>query len=93
VSTRVSVNGNLTDVRQPVTITAEKTFAFGGGVIVSRRRDALESLSAAVHVLDDFAVKIGITSHRSAWPTEQPENDLRGSETLITLGGQYSLIW
>jgi hypothetical protein len=93
LSTRVSVNGNLTDVRQPVTITAEKTFAFGGGVLVSRRRDALESLTAAVHVLEDFAIKVGITSHRSAWPNEQPSNDLRGSETLFTLGGQYSLIW
>ena len=30
-STRLSVNGKLTSIRQPVTITAEKSFAFGGG--------------------------------------------------------------
>jgi len=41
VSTRVSLNGNLTEVRLPVSLSAEKTFAFGGGAIISRRRDAL----------------------------------------------------
>ena len=34
----VSLNGNLTEVRLPVSLSAEKTFAFGGGAIVSRRR-------------------------------------------------------
>ena len=32
VSTRISLNGNLTEVRLPVSITAEKSFAFGGRV-------------------------------------------------------------
>ena len=49
-STRISINGNLTSVRHPVTITAEKTFAFGGGAIVARRRDALERLTAVFRV-------------------------------------------
>jgi hypothetical protein len=93
VSTRISANGNLTSVRQPVTMTAEKSFAFGRGAIVSRRRDAVESFSAAVQLVDDFAVKIGVTSHRIAWPDEDPASDLRGSETLFTLGGQYSITW
>jgi hypothetical protein len=92
-STRVSVNGNLTSVRQPITITAEKTFAFGGGAIVSRRRDALERLTAGVRVMDNFSVNLGLSSHRMAWPTEDPTVDQRGAETLYTVGAQYSLTW
>jgi hypothetical protein len=93
VSTRVSINGNLTDVRLPVSLTAEKTFAFGGGAIVPRRRDSIERLVASIHLVDAFALNLGLSSHRSAWPNDQPRNDLRASETLFTLGGQYSLAW
>jgi hypothetical protein len=93
VSTRVSLNGNLTEVRLPVSLSAEKTFAFGGSAIVSRRRDALERLVASVHLVDAFAVNFGLTSHRSAWPADQPVDDFRASETLFTLGGQYTLSW
>lgn len=93
VRTRVSANGNLTSERLPVTITAEKTFAFGGGAILSRRRDALERLSAGVYLVEGFALDLGITSHRLAWPGDQPSNDLRGSEVTFTLGGQYTLAW
>jgi hypothetical protein len=93
LGTRISANGRLTSVRIPVSLTAERTQAFGGGAIVSRRREALERLSAAVHVVDDFAVMLGLSSHRIAWPGDQPSGDLRASEVLITLGGQYSLSW
>ncbi len=92
-STRVSVNGNLTSVRQPVTITAEKTFAFGGSAIVSRRREALERLTAGMNLFDGFALNVGLSSHRIAWPDANPSYDLRASETLMTLGGQYSVSW
>jgi hypothetical protein len=92
-STRVSINGNLTSVRHPVTLTAEKTFAFGGGAIVSRRRDALERLTAGIRVVDDVALNIGVSSHRMAWPEAHPSDDLRATETVITLGGQYSVTW
>jgi hypothetical protein len=92
-STRLSVNGNLTSVRHPVTITAEKTFAFGGGAIVARRRDALERLTAAVRVFDDFALNVGLSSHRIAWPEDDPSADLRASETRVILGGQYTVTW
>jgi hypothetical protein len=92
-STRVSVNGNLTSVRHPVTLTAEKTFAFGGGAIVSRRRDALERLTAGIRLVDDLALSLGVSSHRIAWPEADPSEDLRASETVITLGGQYSVTW
>jgi len=93
VSTRVSLNGNLTEVRLPVSLSAEKTFAFGGGAIVSRRRDNLERLVASVHVVDALSLNLGMTSHRSAWPGAQPVDDFRASETLFTLGGQYTLSW
>jgi len=93
IGTRISANGRLTSVRIPVSLTAEKTLAFGHGPIVSRRRDALERLSASVHVFDAFAVNLGLSSHRIAWPSEQPPGDLRASEVLITMGGRYSLTW
>jgi hypothetical protein len=92
-STRISVNGDLTSIRQPITITAEKTFAFGGGAIVARRRDALDRLTAGIRLLDDFALNVGLSSHRIAWPDSEPSADLRASETLVTLGGQYSVTW
>ena len=90
---RVSANGNLTSERLPVTITAEKTFAFGGGAIISRRRDALERLTAGIYLVNGFAIDLGVTSHRLAWPNQDPANDLRGSEVTFTLGGQYTLSW
>jgi hypothetical protein len=93
VSTRISINGNLTQVRLPVSLSAEKTFAFGGGVIVSRRRDALERLVASIHLVDAFALNLGLSTHRSAWPNEEPGSDFRASETLMTLGGQYTITW
>jgi hypothetical protein len=93
VRTRVSANGNLMSERLPVTIAAEKTFAFGGGAIVSRRRDALERLTAAIYVVNGFAIDMGVTSHRLAWPNTDPADDLRGSEVTFTLGGQYTLSW
>jgi len=93
VSTRISANGNLMSVRHPITITAVKTFAFGGGAIVSRRRENLEQLTAAVQLVDELALKIGVSSMRIAWPSERPADDLRGSETLVTLGGQYTVAW
>jgi hypothetical protein len=76
-----------------VSLTAEKTFAFGGGAIVSRRRDALERLVASVHLVDALAVDFGLATHRSAWPNDEPASDFRASETLFTLGGRYSVSW
>jgi hypothetical protein len=93
VSTRVSLNGNLTEVRLLVSISAEKAFAFGGGAIISRRRDALERLTASLHLVNDFALNLGVSTHQSAWPNDVPRNDLRANETLFTLGGQYTLTW
>jgi len=93
VRTRVSANGNLTSERLPVTISAEKTFAFGGGAIVSRRRDALERLTAGIYLVNGFAIDLGVTSHRLAWPNANPADDLHGSEVTFTIGGQYTLSW
>jgi hypothetical protein len=93
VSTRIRINGNLTEVRLPVSVSAEKTFAFGGGAIVSRRRDAVERLVASVHLVDAFAFNLGLATHRSAWPNQEPASDFRASETLFTIGGQYTVTW
>jgi hypothetical protein len=93
VATRVSANGRLTSVRIPVSVTAEKTFAFGGGAIVSRRRDDLDRLSASVHVLESFALNFGVSSQRIAWPGDRPSMDLRASEVLLTMGARYTLTW
>jgi hypothetical protein len=93
LGTRISANGRLTAVRIPISLTAEKTLAFGGGPIVSRRRDALDRIAASVHLFDGFAVNLGFSSHRLAWPTDQPSGDLRASEVLLTMGGRYSLTW
>jgi hypothetical protein len=92
-STRVSVNGNLTSVRHPITVTAEKTFSFGGSAILARRRDALERLTASVRLVQNFALNFGLSSHRVAWPEDDPSQDIRGAETLLTVGGQYALTW
>jgi hypothetical protein len=93
VSTFVSLNGGLTEVRTPVTITLEKTFAFGGEPLIPRRRDQLERLTIGVDLVRNFALRIGMTTHRSAWPTQDRASDLRASEVYYTIGGQYTLSW
>jgi hypothetical protein len=93
VSTFVSLNGGLTEVRNPVTVTLEKTFAFGGEPMIPRRRDQLERLTIGLDLVRNFALRIGMTTHRSAWPTEDRSSDLRASEIYYTLGGQYTLSW
>lgn len=93
VSTRISANGRLTAVRIPVSVTAEQTYGFGGGPIVSRRREALERLSASVHVLESLAFNFGVSNHRIAWPGDRPSADLRASEVLLTMGARYTLTW
>jgi hypothetical protein len=92
VSTFISLNGGLTEVRNPVTITLEKTFAFGGEPLIPRRRDELERLSVGIDLVRNFALRLGMSTHRSAWPTEGT-SDLRASEVFYTLGGQYTLSW
>jgi hypothetical protein len=93
VSTFVSLNGGLTEVRTPVTVTLEKTFAFGGEPLIPRRRDALERLTFGLELVRDFALRLGMTTHRSAWPTADGTSDLKASEVYYTIGGQYTLSW
>jgi hypothetical protein len=93
VSTFLSLNGGLTEVRNPVTVTLEKTFAFGGEPMIPRRRDQLERLTIGLDLVKNFALRIGMTTHRSAWPTEDQASDLRASEIYYTIGGQYTLSW
>lgn len=93
VSTFVSLNGGLTEVRTPVTVTLEKTFAFGGEPLIPRRRDALERLTFGLDLVRNFALRLGMTTHRSSWPTSDGAGDLRASEVYYTIGGQYTLSW
>jgi hypothetical protein len=93
VSTFLSLNGGLTEVRSPVTVTVEKTFAFGGEPMIPRRRDQLERLTVGVDLVRNFALRIGMTTHRSAWPTQNRATDLQASELYYTVGGQYTLSW
>jgi hypothetical protein len=93
VSTFVSLNGGLTEVRNPVTITLEKTFAFGGEPMIPRRRDQLERLTIGLDLVRNFALRLGMTTHRSAWPIADGTSDLRASETYYIVGGQYTISW
>jgi len=93
VSTFVSLNGGLTEVRTPLTVTLEKTFAFGGEPLIPRRRDALERLTFGVDLVRGFALRLGMTTHRSAWPTADGTSDVRASEVYYSLGGQYTISW
>ena len=93
VSTFVSLNGGLTEVRNPVTVTLEKTFAFGGEPMIPRRRDQLERLTIGLDLVRNFALRLGMTAHRSAWPTADGTSDLKASEVYYTVGGQYTISW
>jgi hypothetical protein len=93
VSTFLSLNGGLTEVRSPVTVTVEKTFAFGGEPMIPRRQDQVERLTVGVNLIRDFALRLGMTTHRSAWPTKDQATDLRASEIYYTLGGQFTVSW
>jgi hypothetical protein len=93
VSTFLSLNGGLTEVRSPVTVTVEKTFAFGGEPMIPRRRDEVERLTVGVDLVRNFAVRLGMTTHRSAWPTNNRTSDLQASEIYYTVGGQYTISW
>ena len=93
LSTFVSLNGGLTEVRTPVTVTLEKTFAFGGEPLIPRRRDQLERLTLGLDLIRNFAIRFGMTTHRSAWPTQDQMVDLKASEIYYTIGGQYTLSW
>jgi hypothetical protein len=93
MSTYISLNGGLTEVRSPVTVTIEKTFAFGGEPMIPRRQDQLERLTLGINLVRDFALRVGMTTHRSAWPTNNQATDLTASEVYYTLGGQFTLSW
>ena len=93
LSTFVSLNGGLTEVRTPVTVTLEKTFAFGGEPLIPRRRDQLERLTLGLEMVRNFALRLGMTTHRSSWPTQDRLSDLKASEVYYTIGGQYTISW
>jgi hypothetical protein len=44
-------------------------------------------------VVRNFALRLGMTTHRSAWPTEDRQSDLKASEVYYMIGGQYTISW
>jgi hypothetical protein len=93
LSTVVSLNGALTEIRSPVSLTVEKTFAFGGGAIMPRRRDGTDRMIVGVQLAPNVALRLGLNSRRSAWPIEGSTGDIQVSETYYSLGAQYTLTW
>lgn len=93
VSTFVSLNGNLTDVRTPVSVTLEKTFAFGGDPLVSRRREGTDRMTVGIQLAPNLALRLGTSARHSAWPIEGSTGNIRISETYYSIGAQYTLTW
>jgi hypothetical protein len=92
LSTFLSVNGALTEVRLPITVTLDRTFAFGNQSMMPRRREQLERLTIAWEFLPSLALRLRVADRRSSWPTGQP-TDLHASEGGYSLGAQYTLGW
>jgi hypothetical protein len=93
LSTVISVNGNLTEIRSPVSLSLEKTFAFGSGAILPRRRDGTERMMVGLQLTPAVALRLGIHSRRSSWPIDGSTGDIQASEIYYSLGAQYSLTW
>ncbi len=93
LSTLVSLNGNLTDIWSPLSLTFEKTFAFGGGPIISRRRDGAERMMFGVQVAPTVALRFGVNARRSSWPIEGSLSDIQASEVYYSVGAQYTISW
>ena len=48
--------------------------------MIPRRRDALERLTFGIDLMRGFSLRLGMTTHRSAWPTADGTSDVRASE-------------
>ena len=92
LSTFLSFNGALTEVRLPITVTLDRTFAFGDQSMMPRRREQLQRLTIAWEFLPSLALRVRMADRRSSWPTGQP-TDLHASEGGYSLGAQYTLGW
>ena len=93
LSTFLSINGSLTEVRLPLTVTVDKTFAFGDQSILPRRQEHAERLTIAWEFLSNLALRLRIASRRSTWPTGQEASDLFTNEAGYSLGAQYTVGW
>ena len=93
VSTFISLNGHLTDVRGPISMTLEKTFAFGGNAIIPRRRDGAERMTIGWKLTPRAALRLGMHTRRSAWPVDGSAEDIQVSESYYSIGAQYTLSW
>lgn len=93
LSTFFSINGGLTEVRLPLTVTLDKTFAFGDQSIMPRRQEQVERLTLAWEFLPSLALRLRIASRRSSWPAGQEASDLFANESAYSLGAQYTVGW
>ena len=93
LSTFLSINGGLTEVRLPLTVTLDKTFAFGDQSILPRRQEQVERLTLAWEFLPSLALRLRIASRRSTWPTGQEASRLYANEAAYSLGAQYTVGW
>jgi hypothetical protein len=93
LSTYLSVNGHLTEVRTPVTIVVEKTFAFGGSGVVPARRYRLDRLTLGLNLVRNLALRAGVSSRWSTWPGAEQGSDVKATELYYTVGGEYTVSW
>jgi hypothetical protein len=93
LSTFLSINGGLTEVRMPLTITVDKTYAFGDESLYTRRREELERLTIGWNILPSLALRMKIATRRSSWPIEHGQSDLYATQTDFSLGAQLSTGW
>ena len=93
LSTYISFNGALTEVRNPVSFTVEKTLAFGGSGVVPRRRDGTDRLTMGVQLTPGVALRFGLNTRHSTWPVAGSNDNIQASEVYYTLGAQYTLSW
>jgi hypothetical protein len=93
LSTFISINGALTEVRLPVTVTLDRTIAFGDQAPMSRRQEQLQRLTIAWEFLPSLAFRLGVAASRSSWPSGAQTSDLHASEAAYSLGAQYTFGW
>ena len=93
LSTFISINGALTEVRLPVTVTLDKTIAFGDQSPRSRRQEQLQRLTVAWEFLPSLALRLRVAASTSSWPSGTGTSDLHASEAGYSLGAQYTLGW
>ena len=93
LTTFLSFNGALTDVRIPLTVTVDRMIAFGDQSLQAEGEEQLERLTLAWEVLPDLALRLRMATRRGIWSNGQPAGELRANEVRYTVGAQYTVGW